>query len=223
MKYKALLLDFDYTLVDSSRGIVLCAQYAFEQLGFKMPVDKIKQAIGHSLPNTYQLLTEDPDWNNALAYEDHFMSQQDELMTDNTVLFPEVPEFIEQAKQAGLRLAIVSTKTEKPIQELLQRERLSHHFEFVIDCEIVSQYKPHPEGTHIALDRLTIDPHQALFIGDSIFDAGAAQNAEVDFAAVLTGRTTKEAFKDFQCHYMVDHLGELVTLLDGSLLTETAQ
>ncbi|MDF1796073.1 MAG: HAD family hydrolase [Coxiellaceae bacterium] len=223
MKYKALLLDFDYTLVDSSQGIVLCAQYAFERLGFKVSVEKIKQAIGHTLPNTYQLLTDDPDWSNALAYQDYFMSQQDELMTDNTVLFPEVPQFIEQAKLADLRLVIVSTKIKKSIEELLHRERMHHHFELIVDSKVVSQHKPHPEGTHMALDHLAIDPHQALFVGDSVFDAGAAQNAGVDFAAVLTGRTGREAFKDFRCHYMVDHLGELVPSLDRRLLTEATQ
>ncbi len=222
MKYKALLLDFDYTLVDSSQGIVLCSQYAFERLGFKISAEKIKQSIGHTLPNTYQLLTNDPDWNNALAYKDHFMSQQEELMTVNTTLLAEVPEFLEQAKLLGLALVIVSTKIKKPIEELLLRERLDHHFEFIIDSDTVSQHKPDPEGTHIALNRLAVDPHQALFVGDSVFDAGAAKNAGVDFAATLTGQTTREAFKDFPCHYMVDHLGELVAHLSPLKQAETA-
>ncbi len=221
--YKALLLDFDYTLVDSSKGIVMCSQYAFDQMGFKVSDETIHQSIGHTLPGTYRAITGDDDLQGALMYEKHFLSQQDEFMTANTILLDEAKAFIEQAKTLGLDLAIVSTKRKKPINELLRRERLDHHFEFIIDSEIVSQHKPHPEGTHIALDRLSIDPHHALFIGDSIFDAGAAQNAEVDFAAVLTGKTTKEDFSDFLCHYMVDHLGELSELLDRRLLEQAAQ
>ena len=35
MDYKAYLFDFDYTLANSEKGIVMCFQHVFERNGFK--------------------------------------------------------------------------------------------------------------------------------------------------------------------------------------------
>jgi phosphoglycolate phosphatase-like HAD superfamily hydrolase len=41
---------------------------------------------------------------------------------------------------------------------------------------------------------LNLEPKDALYIGDSLVDEGAAKAAGVDFAAMLRGGTTREQF-----------------------------
>ena len=57
--------------------------------------------------------------------------------------------------------------------------------------------KPDPAGLHLALDRLGAAPEQLLFCGDTVLDAGAAQNAGCPFCAVLNGTTPGEAFDGY--------------------------
>ena len=47
-----------------------------------------------------------------------------------------------------------------------------------------------------AIDYFNCDKASVLFIGDSLIDANTANNADVDFAAVLTGTTTESEFSE---------------------------
>ena len=50
MKYTVYLFDFDYTLADSSRGIVTCFRSVLERHGYTgITDDMIKRTIGKTL------------------------------------------------------------------------------------------------------------------------------------------------------------------------------
>jgi phosphoglycolate phosphatase len=49
----------------------------------------------------------------------------------------------------------------------------------------------------LALTQTKADATQALYVGDSLADAEAAQRAAIDFVAVLTGTTTATDFAAF--------------------------
>ena len=56
--YKAVIFDFDYTLGDSTNGIVLSINHALEKLGFRVQDTKtIQRTIGLSLKDTLFELT----------------------------------------------------------------------------------------------------------------------------------------------------------------------
>lgn len=211
-QYDAILFDFDFTLVDSSQGIVLCAQHAFDQMGFKIKERDITHAIGMPLPEKYQHLTGDDDKAEGQRFMQLFMQKQPELMTDNTTLFTGVPEVLQLLSTKGHAIGIVSTKTTRPIYELLHREELAHHFHCVIGGEHVKRHKPDPEGIKLALGELNLPSERVLFVGDSIYDAGAAQQAGVDFVATLSGLTPKSTFAAFPSVAIVESLNELLAL-----------
>ncbi len=210
--YDGILFDFDYTLVDSSKGIVLCAQHAFEHMGFRIKSDDILDAIGMPLPEKYHHLTGDSEAQGGHRFRQLFMQKQPDVMTDNTHLFPGVADALEGFSSKGVSLGIVSTKTSAPIHELLQRESLSHHFDCVIGGEHVSTHKPDPEGIYLALEALALSAHNAVLIGDSIYDAGAAKNAGIDFIASLTGKTSRSAFEAFPKVGALDALQDIFEL-----------
>ena len=55
---KAVIFDFDYTLGDSTGGIVQSAMYALEKLGENAKTEtEIIKTIGLSLEETYEVLT----------------------------------------------------------------------------------------------------------------------------------------------------------------------
>ena len=43
----------------------------------------------------------------------------------------------------------------------------------------------------------SLEKSEVLYVGDSFIDAKTAENAGVDFVAVLTGTTTKEEFDKY--------------------------
>ena len=58
--YQAYLFDFDYTLADSSRGIVMCYRNVLERHGFHQVDDlSIKRTIGKTLVDSFSIRWEE--------------------------------------------------------------------------------------------------------------------------------------------------------------------
>lgn len=92
-------------------------------------------------------------------------------------------------------LALFTGRVRQETDYTLDRLRVREFFRQVVTAEDVKQPKPHPEGL------LTIlrgrDPVSALYLGDNIDDALAAQAAHILFAGVLPqGRQSNRARRE---------------------------
>lgn len=123
MAYNTILFDFDYTLADSSRGIVLCFRHVLTQWGFVGVSDEeIKRTIGKSLEESFSLLTGITDAEEIARMKRVYVLHANECMTVNTHLFPEVKEALYRLKAQGIRLGILSTKYRYRILEFVEKE-----------------------------------------------------------------------------------------------------
>lgn len=215
---KTILLDFDYTLVDSSEGIVQCTRYGFEQMGLPVPEHAdICKAIGHSLPDQFQLLAQTDCSQAAADFERHFKDEQARVMNDLTHLFEHTHEFIHNAKQLDCQLAIVSTKLSDTIKAFLQRHDLLDCFEIIIGELEVSDLKPDPEGLYLAMAAMRAHTDSTIMIGDSLFDAGAAASAGIGFIPVLTGKTTMDQFDAYPRLTIARNLRDALAYVEKSI------
>lgn len=70
-------------------------------------------------------------------------------------------------KKAGLRLAVISNTEDGRLDELLELVELKAHFDLLIDSHVVGQRKPNAGIFRLTLAQLGLEPHEAVFIGDS--------------------------------------------------------
>lgn len=209
--YKAYLFDFDYTLADSSRGIVMCFRNVLAMHGHDGISDEsIKRTIGKTLEESFTILTGIDDKETLAAYRKEYVAQADRLMTANTVLFPETLDVLSRLKERGARIGIISTKYRYRIMELLGKKLPERFLDIIVGGEDVKTPKPSPEGLTFAISHLGLEAAEVLYCGDSTVDAETARNAGVDFAGVLHGMTTREELEAYP------HAG-IVTSLDGIL------
>ena len=188
--YKAVIFDFDYTLGDSTNGIVISANHALAGLGYAgKPLDDIKRTIGLSLKETFRVLTGNADETAAAEFAQLFRAKADEVMTDNTVLYDGAAEILSELGKRGIKTGIVTTKFHYRIDAILRKFSAAELVDVIVGGEDVTREKPDPEGLLKAMDILAVKKHEALYVGDSTVDAMAAQAAGVNFAAVLTGTT----------------------------------
>lgn len=211
MDYKAYLFDFDYTLANSEKGIVMCFQHVFERNGFKgIEEDAIKKTIGLTLEEAFMLLTGIKDRETVAGYRKQYVEKSDEVMVANTKLFPEALPMLRKLKKQGVKTGIISTKYRYRIESTIRLYGMDELIDLVIGGEDVETAKPSPEGVWKALDRLKCGREETLYIGDSLVDARAAQNAGVHFAAVTTGTTTAADFETVPHVSVMENLSELV-------------
>ncbi|MBE5868334.1 MAG: HAD family hydrolase [Lachnospiraceae bacterium] len=212
--FKAIIFDFDYTLGDSTKGIVLSVNYALEQLGYveKQTTD-IKRTIGLSLKDTYTTLTKNEDVDMALQFAALFKEKADEVMVESTLLYEGVKEVLEQLKTQGYKIAIVTTKFHYRIRQILEKFSASELIDFIVGAEDVKIEKPDPEGLLWAIRNLDVGKNEVLYVGDSIVDAKTAENAKVSFAAVLSGTTTCKEFEQYNCSFVGNQIMDIYSYI----------
>jgi phosphoglycolate phosphatase len=194
-RYAGILFDFDFTLVDSSEGVYVCINHALSEMGFP-PVGKNRtdKLIGLSLVDTFWELTGIAEDTQAERFARLFLEKADVVMVDKTIMLPGVTKAIPRLAEQGYRMGIVSTKRHYPIKSILERDNMGGYFSVIVGGDEVRMPKPDPEGSRMALSSMGLAPDAVLYVGDSRTDALTARNAGLDFAAVMTGVTDREAF-----------------------------
>lgn len=211
MNYKTYLFDFDYTLADSSRGIVKCFRAVLTRHNYLDVTDEaIKRTIGKTLEESFSILTGITDPAQLTAFRQEYRLEADVHMNANTRLFPDTLSTLKALKAQGARIGIISTKYRFRILSFLEEYLPEDFLDIVVGGEDVSAAKPSPEGVLFALKHLGSAPQETLYIGDSTVDAATAQNAGVDFAGVLNGMTTADELKAYPHRLIMENLGELV-------------
>lgn len=210
MSYTTYLFDFDYTLADSSQGIVTCFRTVLNRHKYTAPTDDdIKRTIGKTLEESFSILTGVTDEQQLAAFKQEYGREADTHMTVNTRLFPETKHVLTALKDAGARIGIISTKYRFRIKELLDQHFPDNFIDIIIGGEDVKAHKPSPEGLLSAIDRLHATKAETLYIGDSIVDAETARAAGVDFAGVTHGMTTAEELSQYPHTKIMSTLEEL--------------
>ena len=200
---KAVIFDFDYTLGDSTNGIVLSVNYALEQLDHSVrDIAEIRKTIGLSLKDTYSVLTSRCDVSEAEQFSRLFKEKADEVMVVNTEIYNGVKDVLKKLKKKGYKTGIVTTKFHYRIEQILNKFEANELIDIIVGADDVKIEKPDPEGLWCAMEHLNLEKDNVLYVGDSLVDAQTAENAGVDFIGVLTGTTTRQEFEKYRFLYI---------------------
>ena len=195
---KAILFDFDFTLADSSVGIVACVNYAMRKIGLtEAPPEDILKTVGLHIPQALVALRGEEYRSRGQEFFQHFTEKADEVMSDGTRLYPAAPKVIAHLNGLGYEVGIVSTKYRYRIENIMERDGLMGNLKVIVGYEDVSEPKPAPDGLVKAAGYLNMAIEDCVYVGDSHVDAGAAQSAGMTFVAVLSGTTAPEAFSGY--------------------------
>jgi phosphoglycolate phosphatase len=198
-RIRAVLFDFDYTLVDATEGNLECLNFALAAVG--APVAERAQGIAATGLSIRELLLRfhggEVSETLHARFTQCFVARADEVMLERIAVYPEVPEVLRALRAQGLALGIVSTKYRRRLEGVLRRDGLADLFAVVVGGDDVEQHKPHPEGLERAARLLELEPAACLYVGDHAVDAEAAQRAGMHFAPVATGFTVAAVWQRF--------------------------
>lgn len=216
MKYRGIFFDFDYTLGDATEAIVAGFLYGLHCMGWReMPSrEEIRQTVGLVLEDGYTLLTGDADETQRAEFTRHYRHICTPAQIATAVLCNGARELLERLRERGVKLAVVSSKPKPILTQILERQEVLSLFDFVIGPDQLPRPKPDPAGLLAALADTGLEKSQVLYCGDTVIDAGAAQNAGMDFCAVLNGITPAGDFSAYPHVHIAPDLPELQGWLD---------
>lgn len=211
-KITTLLFDFDGTLLDTNELIIQTFQTVLNKhYPGKYTREDILPFLGPTLKETFesvdpvkseQLIDEYRTWN--LANHGAFVSE-----------FDGVSETLVQLKNAGFKMAIVSTKRNDTIMKGLRLMPAGNVFDTIVGLDDVQHAKPNPEPLLLAMKRLDSTPEETMMIGDNIHDILGGKNAGVRTAGVAWSVKGEKYIREQEPDYVLQHISDLLTITGG--------
>ncbi|MEM2942113.1 MAG: HAD family hydrolase [Candidatus Bathyarchaeia archaeon] len=185
--YRAVIFDFDGTIVDSYEAHLESFRRALSKFGLAADDEQIYRRFGKP---AREILLE------ILPQETH--TQVDELVKEKRLQFIEtshrvrvlegVEETLQYLRRNGVA-AVLATSADRPsVMRVLSRFGLERYFDLVLSAEDVGAAKPNPDIFIRAVEKLALKPHECLVVGDSVFDVIAAKEAGIEAVAVANNR-----------------------------------
>lgn len=211
MKIRLIIFDLDGTLVDSSVDITNALNHAIVPYGLdKLTVEKTVNLVGEGLTRLVEKLLGDERTDIKPAVLERFLAYYTEHLSDYTIPYPGVRETLE--KLGEYRKVVISNKREALSKRLLADLRLLQYFDAVLGSDSVKERKPSPEPVLKIMSLLSINPKEAMIVGDSTYDINAGRAAGVTTVAVSYGYREVRLLQD--ADFIIDDIGQLVPLIE---------
>jgi pyrophosphatase PpaX len=212
-KIKAVLFDFDGTIMDTNDIIIKSWQHTFLAIeGKERPLDAITSSFGEPLSITMKSLFPDKDTEEMV---NTYRNYQRHIYTDKINMFPGITELISELKLRSYQLGIVTSRLWESTRQGLYKFDIAHMFDAVVSAEDTTVHKPDPAPCLICLDKLGIRPEEAIFVGDSKFDVLCARNAGVQSVLVGWSICVSEEEKEgiYKPDYFIERPEELLDII----------
>lgn len=183
---KLLVFDWDGTLVDSTRAIVIAMQNAAADLG--LPVPSSQQAshvIGLGLHEALQIAV--PSLTQQLLpayierYRVHYLSRDAQLGA-----FEGIERMLDALEQAGVPMAVATGKSRLGLNRALDQFDWRRRF-VATRCADEGEPKPHPWMLEDLALELELSTAELLMVGDTTHDLGMARAAGARAIGVTYG------------------------------------
>ncbi|HAM71075.1 MAG TPA: NUDIX hydrolase [Verrucomicrobiales bacterium] len=201
-----IIFDWSGTLIDDLPAVWEATNHVFAQAGLPpMTLEQFRSEFCLPFQKFYRRHTPDVD---PRRLEEWFHGRFRQVQ-DRVRELPHARTFLEGCRARGIRTFLLST-----IHRDHYAEQVAvNGFDRLIDRPYLEAWDKR-EWIHRVLEENGLDPRETLFIGDMEHDVETAHHAGVFSCAVLTGYTPSGKLRESRPHLIVEHLGELQSILD---------
>lgn len=217
-----VIFDFDGTLGDTRRNIVITMQQSMQQMGLPVADEATcGSVIGLPLKDCYRHiyphLDDDQAEACAEAYRQLFFANAKDLVPNP---FPQVVDTLKALSEAGFLLTIASSRTSASLHRLVDDMGLRPYISFIVGSDEVAHHKPDPEPALVTLRHFNggrqgqpIAADEALVVGDMPVDILMGKAAGMHTCAVTYGNAPLADLQAAGADHIIDHFANLLPLL----------
>jgi phosphoglycolate phosphatase len=209
--------DLDGTLLDTSADLADAVNYtlALEDRP-PMTVEQVRPMIGGGakllLKRGLEISGGVDDALMARLYP-HLLNHYRDNISAGTLPFPGMIDALDRLAALSVTLAVVTNKFESFALKLLDELDLASRFATVIGGDTMGKGNAKPSAAPIHEMIRRCGGGRAAFVGDSIYDVGAAHNAGIACIAVSFG-FLMQPIEELGADGVIDHYDELLPALE---------
>ena len=196
--YTTVLFDLDGTLIDTSEGVIGSVLYTLGKLGYpKKEFRDYLPFLGPPLSYGFGVVcgVAESDVPRAIkVFRERYIGEEWYL---RSAVYPGIPELLVSLRGTGYRVAVTTSKLQDAAEKVLKKLGLYDCFDLVAGSSDTPERSTKAGVLRYALGALATSPADAVLIGDRVYDAEGAREADVDCVAALWGFGAREEFSSF--------------------------
>ena len=215
--YRTAVFDLDGTILDTLEDLYGSVNTALRSVNLPARSrEEVRQAVGNGVFRLMQLSVP-PETPEAVLQQAFSVFQADYAVhcADHTAPYPGIPQMLGRLRVAGIRLAVVSNKSDSAVQKLI-RQYFPGLFDSVAGEQPGVRRKPAPDTVNRCLAELSADRKTAVYIGDSEVDLETAANAAMDVISVSWGFRDRQVLERLGSPLIVSTAEELEQAVCGN-------
>jgi len=170
-----VIFDLDGTLADSAAGVLTSFRHALSSVGAEIPSgDLVALVVGPPMIHTMTALgLGDRAAEAVAAYRADYTSRGWAIGS----LFEGVAELLTDLHDAGVQLAVATSKAEPTARRILERHGIAHYFDVIAGATVDGTRSAKVDVLAHALAQLQPLPEAVVMVGDRSHDVeGAAEH-----------------------------------------------
>jgi len=203
-RIKVIFFDLGQTLVElSSLSSCMCNSLKKHLPRSNIDINKLAYNWGHE---THKLFMEYREKEFITTKEVHFLSLKKILKTEkiniadkiaritvedvwqdfikNNKLCPDVLPVLNQLKQSGYKLGLITDSDLNVANGIIQKHKLTKFFDIKVVSSLIKTYKPNPIIFNEAIKLAKCTPEEGIYVGDSEIDIKGAKDVGLITAIV---------------------------------------
>ncbi len=188
-----IVFDLDGTLLDTLEDLTDSVNEAIGRFGFpERSVEEIRSFVGNGIAKLIERVlpegTKDPHYEEILKVFREYYALH---CKDKTKPYDGILRMLEQLREQGYRMAVVSNKFDAAVKELCALYFGDRILTAVGESEKVRK-KPAPDAVYRVLEELSVSSEQAVYVGDSDVDLATAKNVPMTCISVTWGFRSRQ-------------------------------
>lgn len=186
---RAVLFDLDGTLIDSAPDLGAAADRLRTDRGLQsLPLQAYRPLAGTGargmLSVAFGITPEHPDFPDL---REEFFTNYEHCIHERTDVFAGVPELVASLTQCALKWGVVTNKITRFTSLIAQRVALFEGAGAIVSGDSTPYAKPHPAPLLAAAERLGLEAHECIYVGDDERDIQAGRAAGMGTVAAMYG------------------------------------
>ena len=211
-KKPTLLFDFDGTIIDSEKAIIMTYEKLFKKY------DKIKnftrerraEVLG---PGLFEIFPKYFPKQDPQKLFDEYQEIFKKVLKKNIVLMPNAIKLLSQLKSEGYTIGLVTTRSRESTLYCMELAKITSLIDDVICMEDVKELKPNPEAYIKIVDKNHWNKNDVVVVGDSSADINGGKNYGAYTIAFLRNAGKVEKLKALHADRYITNLKEISDIL----------
>jgi phosphoglycolate phosphatase len=213
MNVKAVIFDWDGTLIDSVDHIAESLQQAAMELGYpNLELEAYRDIVGLGMIEALQKLYPGVSDEEIVRIREGYSGYFFKKVTTPQNVFDGMADVVADIRTSGRGCSVATGKSRRGLAQALTTSGLGHHFD-TSRCADETRSKPDPLMLEEILEFYGFQPEEAVMIGDTHYDLEMARRIGMPSIGVEWGAHPREALLDCQPHAVVSSVGDLRRVL----------